>query len=737
MKRKEIELLAPAGNMEALKAAVSAGCNAVYLGGTLFSARAFAGNFDHDEMIEAIRYCHIRGVSVYVTLNTLLFETEFENAIKEVQFLYDNDVDALLVQDLGLFHYLRQCFPDLAVHCSTQMHIHNPAGVRFAAAMGAERAVLARETPIEIIEECCKEDIDIEVFVYGALCISYSGQCLMSASLKNRSGNRGMCAQLCRLKYFADDMPEGKNKDGDYLLSPRDLNTLDRLPELLNAGVKSLKIEGRMKRPEYVYIVTRTFREAIDAWYEGREYHVSPERLKQMELMFHRGFTEGHIFHASVKERMNPYRPNHQGLEIGRVVDYKNGKVCVRLSDTLNQHDGLRILNTPTDTGLTAVRIEKNGRLVNSAEKGDTVWLDCRSKPSPRKGQPLHKTSDTVLIDEIDRMIEKNIRRTPIVIGYDAEPGQPLRLYAEDQEGHSVYAESEMICEEAKKAALTEERIEAALAKISDEPYIIAFGEKTVGNVFLPVSVINETRRQLLAAMNEARAHRHNRAGRKPYQWTVTAEETEHPLLLSISEQTEDPVYDTEVSVSRNTMDPDQKHYQLRSPVNEHDEGAEPLSWTVLSSVSDLMHPKENTIAGYTLNCCNSYALDYLISQAGVTGVILSTEVQNLQIGKMLEAFESRNGFVPCTYRLVYGRRVLMYIKEGIRIPEGTKKLRDIHENVFPLRYDGSLLEILEQEACTSDNPYCTGSCLIFTNETSGDRQAIKEEAYEELYQRI
>ena len=184
-------------------------------------------------------------------------------------------------------------------------------------------------------------------------------------------------------------------------------------------------------------------------------------------------------------------------------------------------------------------------------------------------------------------------------------------------------------------------------------------------------------------------------------------------------------------------MDPDQKHYQLRSPVNEHDEGAEPLSWAVLSSVSDLMHPKENTIAGYTLNCCNSYALDYLISQAGVTGVILSTEVQNLQIGKMLEAFENRNGFVPCTYRLVYGRRVLMYIKEGIRIPDGTKQLRDIHGNVFPLRREGSLLEILEQEAYTSDNPFCTGSCLIFTTETSGDRQAIKEEAYEELYQRI
>ena len=226
---RKIELLAPAGNMDALKAAVTGGCDAVYLGGTLFSARAFAGNFNHEELIEAVRYCHVRGVCVYVTLNTLLFETEVENAMKEVEFLYEHDVDALLVQDLGLFRLVRQCFPDFPVHCSTQMHIHNLSGVRMMQKLGAERVVLARETPLELIRECCREDIDIEVFVYGALCISYSGQCLMSESLKNRSGNRGMCAQCCRLKYFEDDVPEGKSGQGDYLLSPKDLNVIDRL----------------------------------------------------------------------------------------------------------------------------------------------------------------------------------------------------------------------------------------------------------------------------------------------------------------------------------------------------------------------------------------------------------------------------------------------------------------------------------------------------------------------------
>ena len=202
---KKVELLAPAGNMEALKAAVNAGCDAVYLGLKSFSARAFAGNFSHEEFIEAIHYCHTRNVKIYCTINTMLYETEIENAKKEVDFLYENNCDAILIQDLGLFHYVRTCYPDMPVHCSTQMHIHNLKGVEFMKNQGVERVVLARETPIEIIQQACQMGVEIEVFTYGAICISYSGQCMMSASVKNRSANRGMCAQCCRLKYTRED----------------------------------------------------------------------------------------------------------------------------------------------------------------------------------------------------------------------------------------------------------------------------------------------------------------------------------------------------------------------------------------------------------------------------------------------------------------------------------------------------------------------------------------------------
>lgn len=213
---KKIELLAPAGNMESLKAAAAGGCDAVYLGMTNFSARAFAGNFDREAFIEAVHYCHVRNIRVYVTMNTMLYETEIQNAEDTVRFLYEHDVDALLIQDLGLFHLVRNKFPDLEVHCSTQMHVHNILGVKYMKEEGASRVVLARETPIDVIKEACKEGIEIEVFAYGAICISYSGQCLMSAALKNRSANRGMCAQCCRLKYYPE---KGKHfAEGDFLL---------------------------------------------------------------------------------------------------------------------------------------------------------------------------------------------------------------------------------------------------------------------------------------------------------------------------------------------------------------------------------------------------------------------------------------------------------------------------------------------------------------------------------------
>ena len=722
--QKKIELLAPAGNMDALIAAVEAGCDAVYLGITNYSARAFAGNFTHEEFQQAVRYCHIRNVRVYVTMNTLLFEKEIDLAMREIDFLYNNDVDALLIQDFGLFHRVRKEYPDLEVHCSTQMHIHNPAGCQFMKEQGAARAVLARETPIEVIRECVQTGIEIEVFSYGALCVSYSGQCLMSEAIKNRSGNRGTCAQMCRLRFHASNGQVRCGSDrGEYALAMKDLNLIDHLPELIEAGVSSLKIEGRMKRKEYVYLVTKTFREAIDACYVGKPYQVSPARTKELELLFHRGFTKGHAFHDDQSHRMTSFRPNHMGVEIGRVVSFRNGRVTVALFDDLHQHDGLRILNDPIDTGLTAVRIEKNGKLVNMATAGDTVILDCHSKPFPKPGQPLLKTSDTALLEELDRRIEANTRTVPVTVRYEATVGKTLTVTAMDPRGITVTSASSAPLDAARKAPLSHERIAEALSKTAGEPYEITVESNTPEAVFLPVSMLNEVRRSLLEQLSQQRAVLHKRLGHQPYDFQLKSKELTFPKVL---------IDDTCHLYSKNERT--EEFVEKLPVVSETDCAKIYTSRMIVSEPGNLWHTLDHCIAGMTLNATNSYACAFLLSIPGMEAVILSSECNNSQINDLLEAFKQRYGFVCPAYQLVYGRRDLMVIKDYHA--EGAY-LEDLQKRLYPVIEEGLTTRILEPEPTVRANEHCMGSYIILTTEDRNQSEAIKEEAYEEISGRI
>ena len=274
---KKIELLAPAGDKESLIAAVQNGADAIYLGGTLFSARAFAKNFDDEQLQWAIQYAHLYDVKIYVTVNTLFKDAEIDALISYLDKLYEFQVDALIIQDVGLFDIVRTLYPDFEIHMSTQSSIMNHYGVNYFEKCGASRVVLARENTLEDIQSICQNtSIEIEVFVHGAMCVCYSGQCLMSSMIGKRSGNRGQCAQPCRLPYqlLKDDqvLPEKY----PFILSPKDMMTIEHLGALIEAGVSSLKIEGRMKRPEYVASVTRAYRQAIDAFYEHKKLIYSP-----------------------------------------------------------------------------------------------------------------------------------------------------------------------------------------------------------------------------------------------------------------------------------------------------------------------------------------------------------------------------------------------------------------------------------------------------------------------------
>ncbi len=292
---RKIELLAPAGSVESLYAAVQAGADAVYMGGSKFSARAYANNFDDEQLKEAINYCHLYGVKVYITVNTLIKEEEIKEAIKYIGFLYSIGVDALIIQDTGIAKLIKENLPNFEIHASTQMTIHNGEGAIFLKELGFKRIVLSRELSLKEIEYISKDlDIETEIFVHGALCICYSGQCLMSSILGGRSGNRGRCAQPCRLPYTLINEKDDKETKG-YILSPKDICNIENMGDLIKAGATSFKIEGRMKRPEYVAGVIRSYRKAIDAAINKENFEEEQNKKELMQLFNREGF-QRHTF---------------------------------------------------------------------------------------------------------------------------------------------------------------------------------------------------------------------------------------------------------------------------------------------------------------------------------------------------------------------------------------------------------------------------------------------------------
>ncbi len=328
--RHKVELLAPAGSYDSLKAAIGAGADAVYLGGTRFGARASAANFREDELCQAVRYAHLHGCDLYLTVNTLLKDRELEELGAYLKPYYECGLDAVIVQDFGVLSYVREAFPDLPVHASTQMTLMGPGGASFLKELGAARIVTARELSLEEIQEIHqKVDIEIESFIHGALCYCYSGQCLFSSMLGGRSGNRGRCAQPCRLPYQLK--AKGRIVNGPeeaYLLSPRDMCTIELLPKILEAGVCSLKIEGRLKRPEYTAGVVRIYRKYLDQYLEhGKEgYHVSKEDLQELQALYNRGgFSKGYYQVRNGRELMSLARPGHFEGSSQKGKAWKNG----------------------------------------------------------------------------------------------------------------------------------------------------------------------------------------------------------------------------------------------------------------------------------------------------------------------------------------------------------------------------------------------------------------------------
>ena len=510
----KVELLAPAGDFNCLKAAVQNGANSVYFGVSKFNARAFATNFSIEEMREIIKYCKLRNVKTDLTLNTLIRNSEFEDAVSLANEAYKAGIDAIIVQDLGLATFLIKNFPELAVHASTQMSIHNLEGALQAEKLGFKRVVLAREICANEIEYICNNtNVEIETFIHGALCISYSGQCLFSSAIGGRSGNRGRCAGPCRLPYSLvfKDNKSGIEKvhDKGYLLSPKDLCGINYIPKLIKAGVKCFKVEGRMKSPEYVAIVTRIYRKYIDLALSGKKYIVDPEDIHNLQQVYNRGgFSEGHLNSKANKNLIYKEKPNNMGLYLGNISSYNpnKGHITLTSKEEISIGDSIGVEKERTKYNISELMIKNSN--VKNAEKGKLITIG-RMKGNISVGDKVYKLTSKELFANAKNSYEnKENIKIPLICNIVVKKNTPIsiNIFSSQNDVPDLYKKinisvvSDIIPIEALKTPISVERIIKQISKTNNTPY--SFEKITVqldDGLYVPsISTLNELRRKAL-----------------------------------------------------------------------------------------------------------------------------------------------------------------------------------------------------------------------------------------------
>ena len=485
MKKSKYELLAPAGDMAALKAAVSAGANAVYLGYDEFSARAKAKNFNKEELREAINYAHLRDVKIYVTFNILIADFEIKRAMESVEMLYDIGVDALILQDLGIAREIRKNFPDFEVHASTQMAVNNFYGAKFLKEMGFSRVVLARETPLFELEKIKELDIDVETFIHGALCVSYSGECLMSSMIGGKSGNRGECAQACRKSYEILDFDKNKIGKRLYYISPKDLNTLDDVAKIINSGGYSLKIEGRMKNPEYVYTVVSSYKKSL-------ENKLSQEDKDDTEQVFNRGFTKG-LFNGDFgNDFISSDRPDNRGVEVGKVIDARKNYAKVIFDEDVFEGDGLEFISNSGRFGTRS----------NSFYEAN-IPHEINLFKAPILNSKVNRTYSKKLYEKVDEKLENYDYKRELDIDLRIKIGERPLIKVKSGD-LSINFELDRVVEVAKKSGLDRDRVIENISKTGDSIFRVKNIDLDLDdNAFLPISAINELRREVTKILED------------------------------------------------------------------------------------------------------------------------------------------------------------------------------------------------------------------------------------------
>ncbi|MEE0014955.1 MAG: U32 family peptidase [Bacilli bacterium] len=687
------ELLAPAGNMECLKQAIFSGADAVYVGCKKFGARKFASNFTNDEIIEAIKLCHLYGVKIYATMNTLVKNDEVDSFLNQAEFLHKNGIDAILIQDFGMLCLVLEKYPNLEVHASTQANTSSKETAELFYKLGVKRVVFSREMSLEEINSI-DVPIEKEVFVHGALCICYSGCCLMSSQIGHRSGNLGECAGSCRLPYTLKH--NGKIlANNKYLLSTKELNTSTNFKELLESNISCFKIEGRMKSPEYVGFITRFYRNLIDN-YEQTNIKKANSELK---TIFNRGFTTGHLFNCTEEELMNTKSPNHIGLQIGKVIEVTKDKIKIKLDKPLNQQDGIRFLNS--NKGLIVNYLyNKNKKLVNTAT--DICYIDNK----------VGLTENDIVCKTIDYNLNKSLkelpsRKIPVTITVEAHINKNLSIELIDDQNNKISLQGNIV-EKARTEAITQERIKQQASKLGNTPFECQNVHlKCDEEIFISIKELNDIRRSAVEKLIKKRQNCKVKFESKNVEFKKLQTEKMSPGIVAIVKTEEQLLTCLSNNIERiyTEVKPLYEKYKCKQTVFYKSKRCQlELKDNVYNSslVSDYFDfSKYEELSGdYGLNVYNIYTAYYL-HKLGIQAVTLSVELSQLEIEQFIRLYESTFKEKSTFQMLCYGTVENMIIKGNIlniNKDDYDYCLTDIKSRVFPVFYDGVLTHVMNFE---------------------------------------
>ena len=676
------ELLVPAGDMECLYQAVYNGADAVYVSGINFGARKFATNFTKEELVEAIKFCHLYGVRLYVTMNTLIKNNEVDDFVEQARFLHKNGVDALIVQDFGMICLLREMFPNLEIHASTQANNSSKETCELFYNLGVKRVVFSRELSIDEINNI-DVPIEKEAFIHGALCVSYSGCCLMSSMLGGRSGNRGECAGSCRLPYtLLKNNNEISNKK--YLLSMKELNTSSRIKELLESSIYSFKIEGRMKSSLYVGFITRFYRRLID----GDDIDLLEETNK-LKTIFNRDFTVGHIFGVDGIELINSKSPNHVGLKIGR-AEVEKDKIKIELEDgeTLNQFDAIRFINNKKGMIINYL-YDKKSNLCSSAK--NVCYVD--NKVNLSGSDIVSKTQSRKLEDEYKDV--SNRKKIDIIFDVYLREGEKIKVTVSD--GVNSITEYGNCVEKSINAPIDCDTIIKHLSKVGGTAFNVCDIQIDMMNdLFVQIKSLNEIRRNLLEKLSSIRMDKKEEFVEKDFSF-IKNSNSNTKLSCSCS------VYNKEQLEACIDNGVDRIYVKNRRLYNQYKDNSNIYlfvdrccysyeeyknSKVLISDTFD--YSNYNAYGNYSLNVFNIYTA-YFLKKFGLKNIPLSVELSSKEVIDFVSLYNDKIGYDNFEL-LVYGRVENMIIKGNILDIDANSflySIKDSKERVFPVYYDG------------------------------------------------